>query len=66
MNNVGNCLQLCTNTVGSCFVCSCNTGYTLSADQRKMYWLELLSEIILNNNDDTIEKRARVNLVQLG
>ena len=31
MLGTSNCTQLCSNTIGS-YLCSCNTGYTLGAD----------------------------------
>ena len=33
MDHLGNCSQLCTNSIGS-YTCSCTTGYTLSTDER--------------------------------
>ena len=64
-----NCLQLCTNAIGSCYACSCNTGYTLSASKEDVLVRAFFVRSFKNNsnnNDDTVEERAIVKLVQSG
>ena len=42
--NNGGCGQVCTNTVGS-YSCSCNTGYTLSSNQKSCTGMNLFHSL---------------------
>ena len=57
MANVGNCSQLCTNTIGS-YVCSCLSGYVLTADGSSCNGKNYLSACIrvLSYNETAIFK----------
>ena len=63
MNNA-NCSQTCTNTNGS-YLCSCNSGYTLNADNRTCHgWSDStlaslrLIHVPITDNDECLNSKG--------